>query len=318
MAQQQQNPPSAQEAGAAHDLVAAAVDIGSNSIKMTVARPAPDGGIQVLAMASETVRLGQGAEASGRLAEDRVDAALATLKRFAERARGKGATCLIGVATEATRAAANGRDFLERVQREAGWEIRVISGDEEADLTFRGLAATIDVGGEVVVADIGGGSTEVIGAVDGKVRSARSLRLGSGALTDRLVPSDPPAAAELAACRAAAAGLLGSVDVPTGDTARLLVVGGTGEYLARLVPAERVLDAAAIEAVLALLQEVEAASLAAALGIAEARARVLPAGVAVVAALVDRIQPGKIEVARSGIRTGLLLAAFTEAAPPVR
>ncbi len=313
MARKQQAPVLDQGSGGVPDLVAAAVDIGSNSIKMTVARSGPGGGVQVLDSASDTVRLGQGAEVSGRLAPDRVDAALATLTRFAERARGKGATRLIGVATEATRAAANGRDFLERVRREAGWEIQVISGDEEADLTFRGLAATHDVGGEVVIADIGGGSTEVIAAGDGEVRSAHSLRLGSGALTDRLVASDPPTAAEIAACREAAAGLLAPVNVPTGSAVRLLVVGGTGQYLGRLIPDGQVLDAATVEAVLALLEEVEATSLAAALGIAEARARVLPAGVAVVAALVDRIRPGRIEIARSGIRTGLLLATFAEA-----
>ncbi len=303
-----------QETKSVPALVAAAVDIGSNSIKMTVARPGRKGTVKIVEMASETVRLGQGAEASGRLAEDRVEAALATLTRFADQARDKGATRLIGVATEATRAAANGRDFLERVRREAGWEIRAISGDEEADLTFRGLAATTDVGGEVVVADIGGGSTEVIAASEGKIRSAGSLRLGSGALTDRLVASDPPTAAELAACRAAAAGLLGAVDVLTGPAARLLVVGGTGEYLGRLIPAGQDLNAATVEAVLARLEGIDAQALAAEIGIAEARARVLPAGVAVVAALVDRVQPGKIEVARSGIRTGLLLAAFAEAA----
>ena len=311
---QQRTASSTPEFEARRDLVAAAVDIGSNTIKMTVAQPGGQGTVTVLDTASETVRLGQGAEASGRLADDRIEAALATLIRFAGRARAKGATRLLGVATEATRAAANGQDFLQRVRQEAGWEIRVISGDEEADLTFRGLAATHDVSGEVVIADIGGGSTEVIAAGQGEIRSVRSLRLGSGTLTDRLVPSDPPTPEELAACRAAAASLLAPVDVPTGDGTRLLVVGGTGEYLGRLVPAGKALNAASVEAVLTQLAQIDAAVLAASIGIAEARARVLPAGVAIVAALVDRIHPGTIEVARSGIRTGLLLAAFAEAA----
>jgi exopolyphosphatase/pppGpp-phosphohydrolase len=108
--------------------------------------------------------------------------------------------------------------------------------------------------------------------------------------------------------------LLATVDVPTGAVARLLVVGGTGEYLARLIPPSEALNAETVETVLDRLAGIAAQALAGEIGIAEARARVLPAGIAVIAALVDRIQPGKIEVARSGIRTGLLLATFAERA----
>jgi exopolyphosphatase/guanosine-5'-triphosphate,3'-diphosphate pyrophosphatase len=294
--------------------VIAAIDIGSNSIKMTVARGAAGGRPEEFAWSSETVRLGAGLESTGRLADDRIAAALAVLERFAAEARSLGAERLVAVATEATRVAANGDEFLERVGRDHGIEARAIAGAEEAELTFRGLAATVDVTGQVVVADIGGGSTELIVAVDGDLRWARSLPLGSGRLTDRLVPSDPPTGAELAACRTAAGAALGSLpaesSLPSGSSVRLFVVGGTGEYLGRLVPAEREVTRDQIAAVLERLQRVPSTRLAAELGIAEARARVLPAGVAVVEALAGEVLPGRIEIARSGIRTGLLLATF--------
>ncbi len=290
--------------------VVAAVDLGSNSIKLTVGRPDGAEGVEALATASETVRLGAGVAATGRLADDRIEAALVALVRFAKVARKHGATRLVGVATEATRRAANGAAFLDRVRAETGWEIRPISGDEEAALTFRGLAATTDLAGSVVVADIGGGSTEVIVARDGAIGDARSLPLGSGSLTDRLVVSDPPTAAEVAACQAAAAEAIAPLPLPPGAEARLVVVGGTGEYLARLVPDPHAVDAAAVAAVLGLLERMPVAEVAATVGIPEARARVLPAGIAVVLALADRLNPTRVEVARSGIRTGLLLDAF--------
>jgi exopolyphosphatase/guanosine-5'-triphosphate,3'-diphosphate pyrophosphatase len=296
--------------------VIAAIDIGSNSIKMTVARGRPGGGLDEVAWRSETVRLGAGLDQTGRLAADRIEAALATLGRFATEARSHGASRVLAVATEATRAAANGEVFLDRVRRETGIDARLIDGDEEADLTFRGLAATVDLAGEVVVADIGGASTEIIAAGDGAIRSARSLTLGSGRLTDRFVTADPPTRGELSACRGAAAEIFvagaPTATSPAGAAVRLIVVGGTGEYLGRLVPDELAINPDDVETVLRRLEQVSAAALAAELSIAEARARVLPAGVAIVAALADQLRPNRIVVARSGIRTGLLLAAFAE------
>ncbi len=295
--------------------VIAAFDIGSNTIKMTVARPGPAGGVTVLGVGSDTVRLGRGVAESGVLAADRVAAALAALTTMAAQGRSLGAVRLIGVATEATRTAANGPAFLDQVRAKIGIEVRVIGGDEEADLTFRGLAAAIDISGQIIVADIGGGSTELILALDGDVRFARSFPLGSGTLTDRFVRHDPPGIAEIDACRDAARDVVRDVSLPTvpKQTTRLVAVGGTGEFLARLVPGGGMVTTKAIDGVLARLQRAPSAQIAAELAIPEARARVLPAGVAIVRALVDVFRPATIEVTQSGIRTGLVLAAFAEA-----
>lgn len=291
--------------------IVAAFDIGSNTIKMTVGRPDGHGGVDTLLMTTDTVRLGSGVEQTGRLSDDRIEAALTALAEMAARARNLGASRLIGVATAATRSASNGPAFLGQVRAGIGIDVRVIDGDEEADLTFRGLAASIDVAGRIVVADIGGGSTELIRAEDGTVRFTTSLKLGSGALTDRLVHSDPPTAAELSACRNDARKTVRASAFPAGGgPLRLVAVGGTGEFLARLLPAGAPLDSAGIDAVIERLQRAKSAEVARELDIPEARARVLPAGVAIVRALADELRPASIEVTQSGIRTGLLLAAF--------
>jgi exopolyphosphatase / guanosine-5'-triphosphate,3'-diphosphate pyrophosphatase len=290
--------------------VIAAFDIGSNTIKMTVARGDELDLLDEFLWRSETVRLGAGIDQTGRLAEDRMEAAADTIARFAAEARAHGATRLIGVATEATRFAANGQVFLDRIRAVSGIELSTITGDQEADLTFRGLAATTDLAGRVLVADIGGASTELIAAGDEQIEFSLSLPLGSGRLTDRHVKSDPPTRDELTACHDEAVQQLRSTGKELGARERLIAVGGTGEYLMPLIPHDGAATAQDLDEVLAFFETVTSEQLASRLSIPIARARVLPAGVAIVRALADLTNPHAIEGAMSGIRTGLLLAAF--------
>jgi exopolyphosphatase/pppGpp-phosphohydrolase len=293
--------------------VAAAIDIGSNSIKMTIGRANGSGGIDQVDWASEVVRLGLGLDRTGILEEERIETAIATLTRFAAQAREQGAMRIVAVATEATRAAANGATFLARVREETGIDVRVVDGQAEAALTFRGLAADTDLTGSVVVADIGGGSTELIAASDGVMTSARSLALGSGRLTERFVVFDPPRPDELTSCEAEASAAIRAarpLGHPTSVADRLIVVGGTGEFMVRLLPDGEHIDLQAVRLVLAKLATLSAAEVADEIDIPEARARVLPAGVAIVAAIASWLHPNRIEISRSGIRTGLLLEAL--------
>jgi hypothetical protein len=291
--------------------VAAAIDIGSNSIKMSLGRLDRDGKLEEFGQVVDVVRLGQGVDRTGELDPERIEAAIATLRRFAGEARAAGATEIAAVATEATRAARNGAEFLERVRRDTGIDVRVVNGEEEAALTFRGLASDTELTGHVVVADIGGGSTEFVVANDGVVLGARSTPLGSGRLTERFVSTDPPTPEALAQVQAEADGVIErltrSLKLPRGDSVRLIVVGGTGEYLARMTAQERMLDRRAVQNVLGKMAVLNAAELAEIIEAPEARARVLPSGVAIVAAIASRVLAMRIETARSGIRSGLLL-----------
>jgi exopolyphosphatase/guanosine-5'-triphosphate,3'-diphosphate pyrophosphatase len=298
---------------AAPDSIVAAFDLGSNSIKMTVARAGAHDAIDEFLWRTETVRLGQGIDQTGRLADDRIAAALDTLARFATEARAEGATRLIGVATEAARAAANGAAFLERVRDETGIDIRTITGDREAQLTFLGLDGVVDLRGRVVIADIGGASTELIFARDERIAWSHSFALGSGRLTDRLISHDPPRLDELAACRDAARQTVHLAPFDLAHGGRLIVVGGTGEYLDRLTPEGAARDRATLDGIAARLTDIPAGDLATMLSIQEARARVLPAGVAAVQGLADLAEPVSFSAAQSGIRRGLLHAAFAGA-----
>jgi exopolyphosphatase/pppGpp-phosphohydrolase len=293
--------------------IAAAIDIGSNSIKMTIGHANGEGGVHQVDWASEVVRLGYGLDRTGLIDEERIETAIATLSRFAAQARERGATRIVAVATEATRSAINGAMFLDRVREETGIDVRVVDGQDEAALTFRGLATDTDLTGSVVVADIGGGSTELIAAMDGVVQVARSIPLGSGRLTDRFVVADPPLSDELAACEAEADAVIRTAQPlgrPSEGATRLIVVGGTGEFMARLIADDKRIDLQAVRHVLGKLATLSAAELADEIAIPEARARVLPAGVAIVATIASRLRPDQIEISRSGIRTGLLLEAL--------
>jgi exopolyphosphatase/pppGpp-phosphohydrolase len=290
--------------------MAAAIDIGSNSIKMTIGRANREGGVDQLGWASEVVRLGQGLDRTGLLDEERIEAAIETLERFAAQARERGVTRVVAVATEATRAAANGAMFIDRVRNQTGIDVRLLDGQAEAALTFRGLASDTDLTGPVLVADIGGGSTELIVACDGVMQAAQSLPLGSGRLTDRFIVADPPRPDELAAGEREADAVIQaaqSLGLPPGRAIRLIVVGGTGEFMARLITDVQHITLEAVRVVLAKLATLSAAELADEINIPEARARVLPAGVAIVAAIASRLNPERIEISRSGIRAGLLL-----------
>lgn len=297
----------------ADPTVIAAVDLGSNTIKMTIAHCHADGRLEEVSWFSETVRLGRDLDRTGVLADDRMAAAEVCLLRFSDEARRQGASHLIGVATEAVRSAANGVQFLREMEIVTGCSLELIHGDREAALTFAGAAVDHDLSGTLVIADIGGASTEIIVAIDGGIAASASVPLGSGRLTDRHIVSDPPAEAELAAARSAARAMVQSdgrlSDLPSGEGVRLLLLGGTGEYLRALVPEDVVLTPASIDGVLELLTRLPSPTLAEQLDIQELRARVLPAGVAIAAALTDLLAPSSCEVGRSGIRTGLLLEA---------
>jgi exopolyphosphatase/guanosine-5'-triphosphate,3'-diphosphate pyrophosphatase len=294
-------------------ITVAAFDIGSNSIKMTVATVS-NGGIDERFSATKTVRLGEGIDRTGMLAGDRIAAALETLAEMTERAHRAGATRLIAVATEAVRVASNGAAFLDRVQRETGITTAAISGDDEAALAYAGLLADYGFTGRVVMADIGGASTEIVIGSGPQAQWARSFPLGSGRLTDRFVASDPPTPAELARCRQEAAAVLANVPFADHPMSLLAVTGGTGEYLGRLVRDVSSIEPDEVDAALDLVTILTADELAQRVNIPPLRARVLPAGIAAVAAIVERLRPETIMGTRSGLRTGLLLQAAKDAA----
>jgi exopolyphosphatase/guanosine-5'-triphosphate,3'-diphosphate pyrophosphatase len=295
--------------GSAHGALVAAYDIGSNSIKLTVASVSPTGNVTEIHNDLATVRIGHDVDRTGLLAPDRVAAALEALSQFAEKAESFGATRSIGVATEAVRIAANGASFLEEIRSQFGIDVVTISGDREAELTYAGLATIRTLSGPICMVDIGGASTEIVHGMGDTIISARSIPLGSGRLTDTWIVADPPTWAEVAAVRVAASDRLAGVQFERALDTRLIISGGTGGYLSAWMNGDTTFDTPRIDAALARMGRLSAAELAPRIGAGPERARVLPAGVAIILAVIDRVGPATIETAPSGLRIGLLQAA---------
>jgi exopolyphosphatase/guanosine-5'-triphosphate,3'-diphosphate pyrophosphatase len=175
-----------------------AVDVGTNTMRLLVV----DDDGRTLTRELALVRLGQGVDATGTLDNEAIERALEAFTRFRDRWRGLGlldSRVVLG-ATSAVRDATDRDRFLGPVRELAPQiDVRVLSGDEEAEGAFRGVAASLpDAARPLVVLDIGGGSTElVVGDVDDRVVAAVSMQLGSVRLTERHMPADPPTPAQV-------------------------------------------------------------------------------------------------------------------------
>jgi exopolyphosphatase/guanosine-5'-triphosphate,3'-diphosphate pyrophosphatase len=186
----------------------AAIDCGTNSLRLLVADV--DTGLRRLAdvvRRMEIVRLGQGVDATGRLAPDALDRTLHTLGEYAGIIHRSGATSVRMVATSATRDAANAAEFSAAVTMILGQPPEVLTGDEEAALSFAGATAELagsSLPGPYLVVDIGGGSTEfVLGNQDGgNGLAACSMDIGCVRMTERHLHDDPPTAAQIEAATA--------------------------------------------------------------------------------------------------------------------
>ncbi|WP_434046322.1 MULTISPECIES: Ppx/GppA phosphatase family protein [Sorangium] len=216
----------------------AAIDIGTNSVLLLVAERR-GGELVALAERATITRLGQGVDAARALAPEAVERTLACLARYGEEIRSLGVERVDAVGTSAMRDAAGGEAFIARARDLIGVAPRVISGPEEAELTYAGALTGLDLParGPRIVFDVGGGSTEIIvGDAGGTVERAVSLDVGSVRLTERHIRADPPAEAELEAVRADARAALATVPAgPLSGAPTLVGVAGTVTTLAALV-----------------------------------------------------------------------------------
>jgi len=185
----------------------AAVDLGSNSTRLLVADVA-DKHIDEVVRRLKITRLGEGVDERKRLLPAPIARVRNVLTDFRREAESLGAERTLAIATSAVRDAENGEAFLGEVEWSYGFQTRLLSGHDEAQLTFRGASLGREFVEDTLVLDIGGGSTElVVGGRDG-LRFHDSLDLGGVRLTERFLRSDPPAAEELAACASAVRALL--------------------------------------------------------------------------------------------------------------
>ncbi len=170
----------------------AAIDIGTNSVHMIVARVRPDSSFEVIDREKAMVRLGAGGLGGRQLTADAMAGTLQALTRFKRLADAHKVDRVRAVATSATREAVNGGEFLARIERETGIRARVITGTEEARLIHQAAVYGVDVGaGHAVVIDIGGGSVEITLGTAAGIELAKSFKVGVIRLTEQFVTSDP-------------------------------------------------------------------------------------------------------------------------------
>lgn len=229
-----------------------AIDCGTNSIRLLIA-DAVDGTLRDVHRDMRIVRLGQGVDATGRFAPEAIARTRAALIEYAELLRRHEVSNVRMVATSATRDAANRDEFFAMTSEVLGAVVpgavaEVITGEEEARLSFYGAVYELDTAAApFVVVDLGGGSTEVVGG-EREVRAGYSADIGCVRLTERCLHSDPPTATEVASAREVVRERLGeALRVVPVDGARTWVgVAGTMTTLAALAQGMTTYDPAAI------------------------------------------------------------------------
>ncbi len=304
-----------------HRGAVAAIDCGTNTIKLLVGDPQgdPDG----VRRESRMIRLGQGVDATGRLAPEALERAWAAIDEIATIVdeAGVGPDRIRFCATSATRDAANAAEFTAGVHARLGIDPEVLSGEEEARLAFdgavRGLAAaSVAVDGPALVVDIGGGSTELIlGDPATGPTVAHSMDIGSVRLHERHVRHDPITADEIAAVVADIDAALDACPVDPAAARSVIAVAGTNTTIAAgtlgLAAYDRDLIHARVLAVPDVLAQVDrllTMTVAERRGLGwmhPGRADVIDAGALIAARVLQRLSVGEIVVAETDILDGI-------------
>ncbi|MDQ3724161.1 MAG: Ppx/GppA family phosphatase [Actinomycetota bacterium] len=298
----------------------AVVDIGTNSTRLLIADVAADGALRELHRESIVTRLGARVDATGRLQEDAMQRVLDTLARFRGLIDEHAATAMTAVLTSAVRDAVNGSEFTAVVRERFELDARTIGGDEEAALTFAGATSErADRSGEVLVVDIGGGSTEFVTGRDGEVDFHVSTQAGVVRQTERHVEHDPPRRGEIDSLRREVAQIIRD-HVPAERrrrVARGIAVAGTATSCAamelKLDPYDRalvhshVLRRAICAGILDQLSRLTDDERRAVTGLQPDRAPTIVAGVAMLLEVLDAFGLEEIEVSEHDILRGTAL-----------
>ncbi|HTY01990.1 MAG TPA: Ppx/GppA phosphatase family protein [Bacteroidota bacterium] len=298
-------------------MTVAVIDIGTNTILLLVATVSPDGTIQPLVYEQRIPRLGQGVDARRRLHPDSMQRAVDVLIEYREMIRqfSPARTAVIG--TSAIRDAENRQAFADLVSSRTGFTLEVLSGEEEAALTYRGAISGIPGIQRATVVDIGGGSTEITAGAAGMITSSCSLNIGSVRLTERFVRSDPPRREELDSLSSCIDEALDAVH-PTPDASSTLVaVAGTATTLALLAKGYTEFSLGAVSGATLEAQEVfSVAQNLSGMSVSDilqrgsympGRADVITAGAFILRAIMRRFGFPRVIVSERGVRYGVAL-----------
>jgi len=258
-------------------MLCAAIDIGSNTTRLLVAEPV-DGQLKKVMEQRAYTRIGKALDADGAILGEKIAEVAEVVATQVRLARELGAETIRSVATAAVREASNGEVAAAAIGAASGVPVHILDEEEEGRLSFIGATKTLGhpVEGRVGVVDVGGGSTEVIlGTVPGGVEVVRSWHVGSGALADELIASDPPSAAEIRKVRDRIDDIFAGVEIER--PAQAVAVGGSATSLRKLVGA--VLEYETLERGVRVLCGDPAADVARRFELDPERVRILSTGV---------------------------------------
>jgi exopolyphosphatase/guanosine-5'-triphosphate,3'-diphosphate pyrophosphatase len=287
----------------------AAIDVGSNTILLLIAEYDPAAGFTILREAEDQPRLGAGLGATGRLSEESMERAIHSLIRMRDLCGSLGVSRIRAVATAAVREAENGREFVRRV-REQDIPLETISPEAEAALAYRSATHHFPNARRTLVADIGGGSLELIGGASGHIELLRSLPLGAVRLTELALP--------LAELRGRVRSALGEEVLEEQWTgSQVIGSGGTFGTAAAMLQARRGSPDQPIQGVEVGRDQLEdlIGTLSAMTpeqrrwvpGLRPERADIIVAGLVVAAELLDILDASSARINQYGLREGLLL-----------
>jgi exopolyphosphatase / guanosine-5'-triphosphate,3'-diphosphate pyrophosphatase len=304
----------------AHRL--AAIDIGTNSIRLIVAEPLRGGNYRILDEEKESTRLGEHLSQTGRLDPAAIQKSLDALRRMKQIAEGFQITELKTIATCAVREAANGAEFCQRAKDELGIDIEVIGGEQEARLAFSSVQRAFDLSGQhVAVVDIGGGSTEIVLAFGKLIEAVYTTQLGAVRLSEAYPDTATPEGF---------GDLIDGIDRhlrkntknPVFKPHMLFGSGGTFTSLAAMVMTAKGQDGmpvrgyqvsrADVRHLLDRLRKIPLKDRGSVPGLSPDRADIIVAGLAIVDRVMERFEVNSVQVHNRGVRDGLLLAMIEQ------
>ena len=290
----------------------AAIDLGSTSVHLLIARP-ERAGLAVVADESSFLGLGAAVDGPGSLGPTGRATVAATVGEYVDRARAAGAEYPILMGTEPLRRLADAVQIVAEVSARAGVPLAVLEHEEEALLTLVGLTAGRAVRSDLLVVDIGGGSSELVEIGPRRLARASGIQIGAGRLMRRIADHDPPLHDDFVALRTAADEAIDwTPSCPPDD---VVFVGGTATNVLKLLrrigdpDRDDRLDLVDLQTVRDTLASSPAEMLAATYGLREQRVRLLPAGAAIIQAVLNRVGASSGRVVDAGIREGAIIAA---------
>jgi exopolyphosphatase/guanosine-5'-triphosphate,3'-diphosphate pyrophosphatase len=295
-----------------------AIDIGSNSVRLMVVEVLRGGAYRILDEEREPTRLGRSVSSLGRLDDDSIDRTVQALRTFKQIAAGYQVSTLRTIATCAVREARNGPEFCRRVREEVGLEVEVIPGDREARLAFSSVQHAFDLSGKnAIVADIGGGSTEIIFATGGLIESIFSTPLGAVRLTEQFGLGEQAAPADLARLADEVASCLKKRTTRPLFAPHFMVgSGGTFTTLAELMMAAKKqvdipvagykVSQAEVRHLLDRLAKMPLRARRSMAGMTPDRADIILAGLTIIDALLTRFRVNTLVIHTRGVRDGLV------------